>query len=101
FIRLASSNVSARIVLEYRNSDNTIALASYDTGPVTDQSKWTIFTDSRTAPAGTAWIRVRLIATNNFSFTLGNYGYFDGITVRAITASQVRLSGTAADDGLP
>lgn len=65
----------ARIIVEYRNTSNTI-LSSYDTGlqiPIV----WTKISDTRVAIAGTRIVRIRLLSTR----VQGNYsdGYFDNL----------------------
>jgi RHS repeat-associated protein len=60
---------------------------------------WHLFEDTRPAPAGTGWIRVRLIATRNSGTT--NDGFFDSISLRPAGKALLKLDGSASDDGLP
>jgi RHS repeat-associated protein len=90
---------AGRIVIEYRDAANTNVLASFDSGAIQSPSQWTLVADTRLAPAGTGWIRVRLIGARN---TGGNCdSYFDHLTLEAPTLAAALLSGTASDDGLP
>jgi hypothetical protein len=90
---------TARIVIEYRDSTNSTVLAAADSGQVSSTQEWLELKDQRTAPAGTAVIRVRLIATRNSGTT--NDAYFDEITLRPVGAAGVHLTGIVTDDGLP
>ncbi|HEX2882060.1 MAG TPA: hypothetical protein VHO25_21220, partial [Polyangiaceae bacterium] len=72
---------ASRIVVEYRDANNQIVLASYDSGQVRQFTEWLQLLDTRFAPIGTRWIRVRLIATR-FSGT-NNDGYFDALSLRS------------------
>lgn len=53
----------ARIIIEYRDATNANVIASLDSGAIVSTTDWMQVTDRRTAPAGTGFIRVRLIAT--------------------------------------
>jgi RHS repeat-associated protein len=90
---------ACRVVLEYRNATNTAVLASLDSGQMTSTGEWGESTDSRPAPAGTGWIRVRLISSRASGAT--NDAFFDGFSLRPVLSAAVKLSGTAADDALP
>ncbi|MBI3651403.1 MAG: hypothetical protein HY231_10325, partial [Acidobacteria bacterium] len=90
---------SARVILEYRNAANTATLGALDSGPLTSVTGWTAISDTRAAPAGTGWLRIRLIATRNSG--TGNDGYFDGVSLRPVGNVGATLQGTATDDGLP
>ncbi|HEV2706799.1 MAG TPA: RHS repeat-associated core domain-containing protein [Pyrinomonadaceae bacterium] len=90
---------SARLIVEYRNQANTTAIAWTDTGEVASVDAWRLLENKRTAPAGTGWIRLRLIATRRTGTT--NDAYFDALSLRAVTGAGVKLSGTVSDDGLP
>ncbi|MCP4662224.1 MAG: hypothetical protein GY856_43025, partial [bacterium] len=52
----------ARIVVEYRDAGNSVVLDLFDSGEILS-SGWQQVSDVRAAPAGTGWIRVRLVAT--------------------------------------
>jgi hypothetical protein len=60
---------------------------------------WHLFQDTRSAPAGTGWIRVRLLATRNSGAT--NDAFFDSVSLRPVGNAAVKLAGIATDDGLP
>ncbi|KAA3606483.1 MAG: T9SS C-terminal target domain-containing protein [Calditrichaeota bacterium] len=51
----------AKIILEYRDVTNTTVLDTYDSGFYSGQT-WTEFSDSRIAPVGTRFIRIRMIS---------------------------------------
>jgi RHS repeat-associated protein len=97
--RAESTPDSARIILEYRNAANTSMIARLDSGEVSSTNAWHLLEDARPAPAGTGWIRIRLISTRNSGTT--NDAYFDGLSLRAVTGAGVKLSGAITDDGLP
>src|SRR5262249_12777503 len=90
---------TGRIIVEYRDAANANVLGSLDSGQVTSGAEWIQLTDKRTAPAGTAFIRVRLIATRNSGATTDVY--FDQVELRALGEVGVHLSGIVTDDGLP
>ena len=89
----------ARVILEYRSADNSSVIATLDSGPVISVNDWLTTEDTRAAPAGTGWIRIRLLATRNTGAT--NDAYFDGVALHALATAGVKLAGTVTDDGLP
>src|SRR5215471_6143837 len=64
---------TGRIVVGYRDAANANVLGSLDSGPITSGAEWIQLTDKRTVPAGTSFIRVRLIATRNSGTTTDVY----------------------------
>src|SRR5207253_649998 len=72
---------TTRIIIEYRDATNTNVLSTFDSGPVASISSWMLITNSRTAPIGTAWIRIRLIAVRNSGGSAD--GYFDALSWQA------------------
>ncbi|MGH9871912.1 MAG: PKD domain-containing protein, partial [Pyrinomonadaceae bacterium] len=94
---------TGRVVLEYRDATNSVVIATLDSGDITSTSDWHLTEDTRIAPAGTGWIRVRLIATRNSNAAsdAGNDAFFDSISLRPVGAVAVKLSGVISDDGLP
>src|SRR5262249_26435382 len=89
---------TARIIIEYRDSTNTVVLASADGGQMTSPQEWLEVKDQRTAPAGTAFIRVRLIATRNSGAT--NDAWFDQVTLRPAATGGAHRLRIVPDDGL-
>jgi RHS repeat-associated protein len=89
----------ARVIVEYRNASNTAMIAQLDSGEVSSTNAWYLLEDTRPAPAGTGWIRIRLIATRLTGTT--NDAYFDALSLRAVTSAGIKLNGTVTDDGLP
>lgn len=71
------SSDTARIILEYRNAVGTV-LSSFDTGEVQSHGNWALAEDTRTIPALTRSVRVRLI-TVLYNGTVPN-GYFDSLS---------------------
>ena len=90
---------SARVVVEYRDATNTNVIATLDSGEIISTNAWHLTDDTRTAPLGTGWIRVRLIGARNSGAT--NDAFFDSISLRPIGSAAVKLNGIASDDGLP
>jgi hypothetical protein len=81
---------SARVVVEYRNTDNTEVLDAFDSGELVSTADWMAVTDERSVPNGTGWIRVRLIATRQGGAE--NDGYFDGLSLRSLRAATVQVA---------
>jgi PKD repeat protein len=90
---------SARIMIEFRDILNTHAFETLDTGATISTATWTLFTDRRTIPEGTAFIRIRLLATRSSGATTD--AFFDQVTLRALGQGAARLPSAATDDGLP
>lgn len=88
---------TARIVVEYRDRADEVVLDAFDTGEVESPLEWRAVEDVRTAPAGTGWIRVRLIATR---FTgPANDGYFDALELRSLRAPTLGVGDVAVYEG--
>jgi RHS repeat-associated protein len=87
-----------QVTVEFRNAQNNAVLG-------TAQSfsgyapNWALVQGVNTAPVGTGWIRVRLIAINNCGPTADVY--FDSISLRPVGNAAVKLNGAVNDDGLP
>jgi RHS repeat-associated protein len=90
---------SCRVVFEFRDATDANVLATVDSGEIANTDTWQLVEGTFAAPAGTAWVRVRLIATRNGGATTD--AYFDAVSVRAISTVGVRLNGAVTDDGLP
>ena len=90
---------TTRLIIEYRNTANTTMIARLDSGEMSSTTAWQLVEDTRVAPAGTGWIRIRLIATRRTGTT--NDAYFDALSLRAVTGAGVKLNGSITDDGLP
>ena len=96
---------TARIRVEYRDANNATVLDVFDTGTVASMTAWQLVSNVRTVPAGTRRVRVRLTATR--AAGLSNDGYFDNLSLRALSVNggappiNVNLVGSVADDGLP
>ena len=97
--RAESTPDTARMIVEYRNAANTATIAGLDSGEVSSTIAWTLLEDTRIAPAGTGWIRIRLIAVRRSGTT--NDAYFDALSLRPVTGAGVKLNGVVTDDGLP
>jgi hypothetical protein len=87
---------AGRFIVEYRDGSGTV-LDSYDSGYQTTGSSFTTLTDSRTAPAGTNRIRVRLVTQENDGASGSGFNdvFFDNLRLEAQGAPL-----TAADDGV-
>jgi VCBS repeat-containing protein len=83
----------ARIIVEYRNGSGTV-LDSYDSGYQGTSGSFATLTDSRTAPARTNLIRVRLVARENGGSNNFNDAFFDNLSLTAQSAPLI-----ADDDG--
>jgi RHS repeat-associated protein len=88
----------------YTNNANTnlpidVYFDSFQVSVSASTDAWHLFEDTRTAPAGTGWIRVRLLATRNSGAT--NDAFFDSVSLRPVGNAAVKLAGSATDDGLP
>jgi RHS repeat-associated protein len=90
---------TAEVIVEYRDVTNSFVIATLDSGPINSSAQWHLTEDTRTAPLGTGWIRVRLLATRHSGGT--NDAFFDSITLRPVGTAALKLEGTASDDGLP
>jgi len=81
---------STRIVVEYRDATNALVLDAFDSGELASTIDWLEVTDERVAPNGTAWVRVRLMATRNGG--IDNDGYFDGLSLHSLRSATVTLA---------
>jgi len=87
----------AEFIIEYRNSANTTVLTSYTTGLTSNEGTWTFYSNTTTAPVGTRYIRVRLLAKLNTGPSID--GYFDNLSLTTNIPLPVVLSSfTAATD---
>ena len=101
---LRSANESpadtARLVVEYRNAANTVVLDAFDTGDLASPLDWRRIADRRAAPAGTGWIRVRLISTRFNSGADGSDdGYFDDLSLRSLRAPALSVGDATVYEG--
>jgi len=88
---------TARIVVEYRDRTNTVVLDAFDSGELVSPFEWTEVADERTAPEGTGWIRVRLIADR---FTDGSTdAYFDALSLRSLRAPVLTVGDATVYEG--
>ena len=102
YIRSAAEIVpdSGKIILEYRDQANQNTIATLDSGAISSVTNWHLTEDTRVPPAGTGFVRIRLVATRNTGAT--NDVFFDGLSFRSDgSVAAVKLSGAATDDGLP
>ncbi|HET9767242.1 MAG TPA: Calx-beta domain-containing protein, partial [Thermoanaerobaculia bacterium] len=88
---------AARIVVEYRDAANAVVLGAFDSGDLVSPTEWRAVTDIRTAPVGTAKVRVRLLATR-FAGTPDD-GYFDALVLRSLRAPVLTIDDVAVDEG--
>lgn len=69
----------SRIIVEYRDTTNTVVLSSFDSGDIGSVGAWQQVTDARAIPVGTRTIRVRLVSTRQAGSD--NDGYYDGLSL--------------------
>jgi uncharacterized repeat protein (TIGR01451 family) len=86
-----------RVVVEYRDASNQTALALFDSGEVASVSEWREVADTRTAPAGTRWIRVRLLTTRLTTGT--NDSFFDAVSLRPLGTAAVSVDDVTLYEG--
>jgi fibro-slime domain-containing protein/uncharacterized repeat protein (TIGR01451 family) len=98
FVRSANEQPSdtSRIVVEYLDA-NSVVLDAFDSGQIASPLEWRAVADTRTAPAGTARIRVRLIADRFQGTTLD--AYFDGLSLRALRAPSLLIGDVVTYEG--
>jgi hypothetical protein len=89
----------ARVIVEYRDPSNLVAIGRLDSGPIATEADWTRLTDTRSLPVGTGWLRLRLASTRGPGAAAG--AVFDALSLRLVPAAGVVLLGSAVDDGLP
>lgn len=70
---------TSQIILEFLNAGKTKPLATFDSGEIANPEAWQQVTDSRVAPKGTRWIRVRLRGDKGRGEE--NNAYFDTISL--------------------
>jgi hypothetical protein len=93
-------NDASRFVIEYRDATKSQVLSAFDSGEYRQFVDWQQISDVRTAPPGTRWIRVRLIATRYMG--TDDDSYFDGLALTDATHMlSASLSATVTDDGVP
>lgn len=79
---------SSLMIVEYRNSASTV-LSTYSTGYKGDRGTWTQYGNTKTAPAGTRTIRIRLLSKNINGNSVD--AYFDNLSLITNTILPVRL----------
>jgi len=77
----------SRIILEYLDSLKTAKLDSFDSGNYSNTSEWVQITDTTLAPAGTRFIRIRLISTLRAG--TNNDGYYDGLSLESVISGRL------------
>lgn len=70
------------MIVEYRNAANNTVLQSYNTGTVTNTSSWVNYSNTRVAPVGTRYIRIRLIGTSRNGSSVDTY--FDNLSLSGV-----------------
>jgi hypothetical protein len=72
---------TAQVLVEYLPADKARAIAAYVSPLVRASNGWREVRDTRIAPVGTRWVRVRLLSTRETGHD--NDGYFDGLSLKA------------------
>jgi len=86
-----------RVVVEYRDAANLVALQVFDSGDVANDEGWREVADSRLVPAGTRWVRIRLLTTR---FTVGTTdSFFDAVSLRPLGAPAVTVGDVGTYEG--
>ncbi len=85
---------TARIVVEYRDLTDQNVLGTFDSGPIASAGTWTQVTDQRAAPAGTRWIRVRLLS--GLPAGGGGQALFDGLSLTSVATPTLAALDAAA-----
>jgi hypothetical protein len=88
---------TARIVVEYRDAANAVVLDAFDTGEIANPFTWRRIADTRTAPVGTGWIRVRLL-TGQFHGPSTD-GWFDGLSLRSQGTATMAIGDVTVYEG--
>lgn len=88
----------ARVVVEYRDGDDAVVLDAFDSGELVSPFEWRRVDDVRAAPAGTGWVRVRLLARR-----AGDEGeadvFFDEVSLRSLRAPVLVVADAVAVEG--
>lgn len=71
---------SSKIILEYLD-DIQAEIQEFDSGDIINKTSWQMVSDTRFAPMGTRWIRIRLISTRYSGSN--NDGYYDALSLYA------------------
>ncbi|MCP3993731.1 MAG: hypothetical protein GY722_01515, partial [bacterium] len=83
--------------MSWRNSDNATVLDVFDSGEIVNVSGWHRLSDLKLAPAGTRFIRVRLITARWGGDNAD--GYFDGLAVRSLGTPVFQFSDQQIFEG--
>jgi hypothetical protein len=86
-----------QVIVEYRNAANTVALDAFNSGEIANTSGWATVSDVRAVPAGTRWVRVRLLATRFAGTT--NDALFDVLSLTSLGTAAVTVSDAAVYEG--
>ncbi len=70
----------SQIVIEYRDGENQRVLNTFDSEKIRNMRGWEKVKDSRFAPKGTRWARVRLV--NSREIGTSNDGYYDELSLK-------------------
>jgi serine/threonine protein kinase len=72
-------------VVEYRDASNQTVLGQFHSGPLRSVFLWREIVDTRFAPPGTRWIRVRLLSIKTNAES--NDAYHDGLSLKAMAVA--------------
>jgi hypothetical protein len=100
FVRSADSVPAdlARIVVEYRDATDSFALESFDSLDIASPGLWEEVADVRTAPVGTRFVRIRLLATSADG-SGENGAAFDGLELASLRTAAVTVTGFDSPEG--
>jgi len=88
----------SRVVIEYLDTTKLVKLDSIDFGNYSETSQWVQLRDTTLAPAGTRFIRIRLISTRRNGSN--NDGYYDALSLTTPTTDVKDPSRSTGSEGL-
>ncbi|HEV8578898.1 MAG TPA: Calx-beta domain-containing protein [Thermoanaerobaculia bacterium] len=85
---------TTRVILEFRDAANSQALGTFDSGALASTTGWLRLTDLRNAPAGTRYIRIRLLGERKTTDPYAD-AYFDAISLVALKRPAFKIDDPA------
>ncbi len=96
WIRTAEED-TARVLIEYRNWDQTVVLDQFDSGELRSPGRWLEVTDLRPLPPDTRWLGVRLLGHRITGPETD--AFFDAVSLRPIRAATVEVTDSSWYEG--
>jgi uncharacterized repeat protein (TIGR01451 family) len=88
---------TARVVVEYRDAGNVVPLQVFDSGELASVLGWQEIADARSAPVGTRWIRIRLLASRYNAGTTDSF--FDAVSLQPQGAATLTVDDVSVYEG--